>query len=133
MGRSAESLKRRREYCRERYYWYKEHGICVVCGKTWAEPGRARCGKCSERMNMLKRIRDPDGRRNAEYLAKLRQQRKDAGQCVDCGKTTGGGYCPACAKKHRERMQKVRIIARIEREAREARDRSRQKGDGGNG
>lgn len=42
--------ERRAKECaqhRERYYWYKEHGICVSCGQEEAAPGKVRCEECA--------------------------------------------------------------------------------------
>ena len=40
---------------KERYELLKSLGICPVCKKSDAEPGRVRCGPCTERQNRTKR------------------------------------------------------------------------------
>lgn len=43
-----------RAYGRERYAFYKTHGICVRCGQADAEPGRIYCTACRLYHNQLR-------------------------------------------------------------------------------
>lgn len=92
-------------------------GFCTRCGETWAEPGHAWCKRCAERHNA--------DTRGEEYRAKVnarRQERREAGLCIDCGSPSlGRQLCPKCAEARRESAQKYRILQRIKREVEEAR------------
>ena len=33
---------------RERYYWWKENGLCTICGSEKAVEGRTQCAGCIE-------------------------------------------------------------------------------------
>lgn len=39
-------LEQSRIYNRETRAWRKEHGICMRCGKEYAEPGGVNCTAC---------------------------------------------------------------------------------------
>ena len=63
--------ERRAKECaqhRERYYWYKAHGICVSCGQADAAPGKVKCEECAAKVA---------DRSMAAYYRK-REERKEA-------------------------------------------------------
>ena len=106
-------------YSKERYHWYKAHGICVNCGQTWAEPGRVMCAECARKNAASQRKHDPDGTRHAAYMDALRTSRRAAGLCFECGKPLDGPHtlCSRCLAQHREYAKMYRIRQRIRREA----------------
>lgn len=106
-------------YCKERYQWYKAHGICANCGRTWAEPGRVLCAECARKKAASKRRYDPDGTRRTAYVDALRAERRAAGLCIDCGKPLDGLHtrCSQCLARMRERARMYRLRKKIKREA----------------
>lgn len=106
-------------YSKERYHWYKAHGICVNCGQTWAEPGRVMCAVCARKNAASQRKHDPDGTRHAAYVDALRASRKAAGLCFECGKPLDGPstLCMKCLARRRENARMYRIRQKIRREA----------------
>lgn len=102
----------------ERREWYAAHLICVNCGQADAEPGRTRCEKCREALRQSLKRRDPDGELHKVFIQGLRDSRKAAGLCIDCGRPTGGDMvrCPACNRKHRESNRICSMRKRMRRE-----------------
>lgn len=73
---------------RKYYNYYRDHGICVICCRNPAVPGKTECAVCAERRNEKKR---------RTYKAY-----KDAGICVRCHKNPamqGKTQCEACTKE----------------------------------
>ena len=73
---------------KERYYYRKENGICVRCGKNPARPNRTRCEKCAE-------IETTRVKEDRAALIKM-------GICPRCRKNPIVGYermCEECRKK----------------------------------
>lgn len=111
---------------RELYWFYRERGICVNCGQTWAEPGKSRCKACEEKHKVSKSIYDPTGdKRRAQ-----RQARIDAGMCIDCGRPVepGSHRCRRCIDMRMDSTRKYRITKRLARKAEKLRMASRQGG-----
>mgnify|MGYP007057671234 CR=1 FL=1 len=106
----AQSSKRWREK-------NKMMGLCVTCGKTWAEPGRTKCRKCQDKHNAICR-----NERNRQRAKERRQARIDAGLCIDCGRPTQDGKhrCPRCIEMRRDSTRKWQILQRMKREAEKA-------------
>lgn len=48
------------EYDRERYAWYKQHGICVDCGTNEAYKGHTRCLECRFKGTQKRRSIKPE-------------------------------------------------------------------------
>lgn len=70
--------------------WYKEHGLCVRCGKPTRQ-GRVSCEACAARDSETKKLR-----------AELRRKK---GMCPQCGKlpiTPGKKLCYACTGFNRD-------------------------------
>ena len=97
---------------RETRRWYTEHGICNVCGQTWAEPGRTRCKACYARAIAGTKRRDPDGEKHKAFVKALRDYRREHGLCIDCGAPNDGIHtrCKRCVARRQEsvRMYKLR-------------------------
>ena len=106
----------------EQYAWYKEHGICVLCGQKDAQKGYTRCLECrfKEREYARKSREKLTDEQKAEYNDKKRkaqsnlyQRRKEQGICVMCGKAKAdrGVRCSVCQnivnrhKKEKSREQ----------------------------
>lgn len=94
---------------RERYEWYKAHGICVKCGRRDAFNGRVECEYCIERRYLYskqeKRVEAARHFANSRYHARL-----EAGVCPYCGKAPiHGEYksCESCRKKLKQ-YRKIR-------------------------
>lgn len=86
----------------DRYYWLKEHGICVNCGCVEAEPNRTMCFDCAERARSRdKKYRIKKKNDNPNYLKERAASDRDRynrhkanGICVRCAKkATHGMYC----------------------------------------
>lgn len=104
---------------RERYAWYKEHGICPRC-RNWAEPGKVYCKSCYKRMRAARERRDPTREKGKAYNRERRARLKAAGLCTCCGKSPtrdGQVLCEACKVKNRESQIKYNILQKIRREA----------------
>ena len=125
-AKSAEAIERGNAAHREIYHWYKSHGICPRCKKAIQDPGRVYCGPCYRRLRNQMERRDPGAVNRKAYQKARRERLIAAGLCIDCGKekATGGTLrCGKCLEKARESNHKYRIIQKIERTAREARER----------
>ena len=103
--------ERRAKECaqhRERYYWYKEHGICVRCGQEDAAPGKVKCEECAAK-EATRRLAAYYRQGKAQQAADLQRhkvryaRRKALGLCTDCGKTvsTGKRLCLDCSLRRR--------------------------------
>lgn len=108
--------KRRNAYRRARTKVFADAGLCTVCGKHPALPGRKRCAECahasSERNKRAYKTR-------AAQTKELYYQRKESGLCVRCG---------APAVKRRTMCQyhlDLEKQRRAERKAREAEEEAR--------
>lgn len=114
---SEEAKARKREYWRERYQWYRSHGICFRC-YGWAEPGSAYCKDCKNKERIRLKKKDPDGSINRQRCKERRERLKAEGRCVNCGKKAVPGQvlCATCKGKHKESNQVCDIRDRIAKE-----------------
>lgn len=86
--------ERRAKECaqhRERYYWYKAHGICVSCGQADAAPGKVKCEECAAKVadrSMAAYYRKREERKEAmrRWQRERYAKRRTEGLCTDCGK-----------------------------------------------
>lgn len=97
------------------YNWYKENNICVQCHEYSPAPGRVRCEVClaidAERHKNQKK----NDRR--AYNKKLREERKAAGLCIDCGKPQCKAsicFCIDCKIKNQRRNEKKKNKRSVE-------------------
>ena len=88
---------------------YKELGICVVCGKRLAEPGRVSCIECLSRDRIKKRqdrqkMTEEERKEKNQQINKahreLYKKRKDAGVCTRCGQRKPMIGRPICIECH---------------------------------
>lgn len=86
---------------REEYHYYKEHGICVICHREDAAPGRTSCLNClsvraeqkrKRESNMTKEEHEEKKRKMREKSQALRDYRKANGLCTLCGKPVYKNY-----------------------------------------
>jgi len=99
-------LKRRQS----QYYIRKEKGMCVSCGARAARAGKVLCSRCAMRSRNYSKARDPGW---AKQRA-MREARKAAGLCVDCGKPSEGlARCSRCREMRHESVLKYRIMKKI--------------------
>lgn len=96
----------------ELYAWYKQMGICPQCGTNKAAPNRVRCEEClaknAESADKHRKIRPRDTGHKI-YIKNLREQRKENGLCIWCGKpicSTSTVYCTDCKIKNQRRNNK---------------------------
>lgn len=120
-----DNQKARREgknFTKKRYERLLAAGMCASCGKTWAEPGRVLCKKCRDRRNAQYAKNS-----KADKLRQMRAERIAAGLCPQCGKAVDGEFkwCQRCREMKMDRTRKWKIQKRTQREAEEARRRSR--------
>lgn len=106
-------LKLKSKTCKERYEWYKEHGICTTCGVKWAEPGHVRCKDCEKRIAYYH-----DQSKEARIKRKMEQraERIAKGLCTECGirkATPGMRMCPICRERRNDSTRKYRIHKKI--------------------
>lgn len=95
--------------------WYRERGICIACGQTWAEPGYVRCKACYALARAREKKNDPDGMKHKQYVKAMRDRRKAAGLCVDCGAPNDGIHvrCAKCIARRNESSQVYKIRQRM--------------------
>lgn len=109
----------KRQYQLDRYRWYRDHGICVNCYKTFSEPGRAYCRECYRRIRARQKKADPDGSINRQRNQQRRDRLKSSGMCVTCGQRAavpGRSLCPACAEKNSQSGFNYRLRKRLKGE-----------------
>lgn len=129
MARSEQWKARNALAQRKRRRWLKSHGFCCECGSAWVVPGHVRCPACAEKATAYQRRFDPDGAKARERSKRRRDEREAAGVCKDCGAPLEDKRfknCEACRAKRRDWMRVYAIKQRFEREAQEARERSRR-------
>lgn len=111
-------LEKMRQYNRESRKFFKEHGLCQICGKNVPEPGRVTCSDClqyNQEYQAMRRATDTPEERDArlEYLrttGKARyEKRKADGLCTRCGRKVEPGktMCTECLI-HRRKMERER-------------------------
>ena len=107
------------ERLRRIYTGRLEAGKCVRCGIAWAEPGRTACRKCMDKHNAVNKEYDPKWQKRTAK----RQERIEAGLCIDCGRPAEEGKqrCQRCNWRRQESMRVYRIKKRIDREIEEIR------------
>ena len=88
---------------KERYQWYKSHGICVRCGKEKADKGRTRCLQCRFiDIDNARKWQAANKERITEYNKKAQRERRESlkaqGLCQICAKPSDGRViCRRCA------------------------------------
>lgn len=94
----------------DRYYFLKEHHICVKCGQRDAFRNKTMCPECLEKEQKKGRKRYAENREQILQRKKKRNKalyarKKAEGLCVKCGqkKATKGVYCLECYVKERKR------------------------------
>lgn len=105
----------------ELYAWYKRMGICPQCGANKAAPNRVRCEEClaknAESADKHRKISPVTSRKT--YMKNLREQRKENGLCIWCGKTICSSstvFCIDCKIKNQRKNDKRKSgIERSER------------------
>lgn len=108
----------RNAYYRERSRRFREQGLCSRCGKRWAMAGSTVCGPCHDAKH---RYDIEGGFREFNRVKKLnqRQERREKGLCVRCGKpmtpeeTVKYSRCKRCRQVRNEWQQVNRIRARL--------------------
>lgn len=106
---------------KERYWFYREKGICTKCGQVWAEPGRPYCINCQKKNRIQLKQGDPDGQKHRDLNHSRRAERLAQGLCTECGKPLENPQykqCKACRQKRAEACKLYRIRKRLERESR---------------
>lgn len=107
---------------KERYEFYKAHGICVICGQETAKKTSVRCSKCAATVAGYERIkyhsmeeeeeeRKEKLKKDTQRIKSTREQRKAAGLCTTCGKhppKEGRLQCEACLARYRRYCEKSR-------------------------
>lgn len=103
-----------REYAKNARAAFILSGICPVCKKNDLQDGKKRCASCIEKhRENMKRKRSEDGgayrTMMRSYLKQRREQFKEKGLCVVCGKveaSEGFVSCEPCRKKKYEECKK---------------------------
>lgn len=112
-----ECCDKKREYAKENFLWYKEHGICPICGKVKLRGDEKHCPEClAKKAKATAKSRGVVGsQKRAEYNARHRdlsrqklQGLRDGGICYYCRKRKaddGMKTCSICRAKIRERKR----------------------------
>lgn len=107
-------------YDKERYEFYKAHGICVICGQETAKKTSAKCGKCTATSadyarikyhSMAEEERKEKLKKDVQRIKLTREQRKAAGLCTTCGKRPpkeGRLQCETCSARYKRYNEKSR-------------------------
>lgn len=107
-------------YDKERYEFYKAHGICVICGQETAKKTSVKCGKCTATSvdyarikyhSMAEEEKKEKLKKDVQRIKSTREQRKVAGLCTTCGKRPpkeGRLQCEACLARYRGYCEKSR-------------------------
>ena len=121
MGRKTKEQKLRdanNAVHRRIYYERKDQGLCVRCGKRWAEAGKTKCRPCRE--SYQKYYRDNNMREYIyQYKKTVRAERKANNQCIECGaplmpeEIGVNSCCSKCRAKDMERISMRRLRMRI--------------------
>lgn len=101
---------------RDKYWRRRDDGICVKCGKRFADAGRCMCRMCRKAAEATKARNDPDGARHLAWFNNRIRERKETGFCVDCGKKIAETQfirCKSCRKRRAEYQQVRRIRDRL--------------------
>jgi len=116
---SPEAKAHHKQYLRDRYHWYKEHGICTYCTTRWCAPGKTYCESCTKAIKAMAEKRDPGREQRRAYNRQRYEKLIAAGLCVECGKKPpleGRTRCKSCTAKKNESEAVRRIKKRIARE-----------------
>ncbi len=114
-----------REHTRRQTEARKAEGLCTVCGKAPAAPGRVSCEPCLEKRRASDRAKyaagkaagkpyggaDPEVRRRAARARGRRRREawREAGLCLRCGNppaVEGGTICSPCQEKRRAKARR---------------------------
>lgn len=103
---------------KERYEYYKSHGICVNCCSEKAVEGYVLCQNC--RIRASKKLKKYRAKHRESILAKKKEhyyKSKELRICYYCGKpTTKGTLCDTCREKDRMCQKRRRIGLTKEKE-----------------
>lgn len=103
---------------RERRNFYLPRGICCQCGREWVAPGHTLCEACRDKHRESEARNDPGFERRKERKKVLREQRRAAGLCIDCGHPSEGHVrCLRCREMRRDSWRKWKILQRMDAEA----------------
>lgn len=103
---------RTREISRKRpqYYKRKNAGMCVSCGTRAAEAGKVMCKRCAQRSHDYAVTYDPGWKKHKA----MRDARKAAGLCIDCGRPSEGfTRCQRCRAMRLDSFRKYKIMRKI--------------------
>ena len=107
MTREEEARKQESKRVLERYYFYRDRGICPVCGRNDARIGHVYCEDCIKHRQEQELKRDPGHEKRKATERKQYEERVAAGLCADCGKPTRNGFkrCNKCLDNARWRTK----------------------------
>lgn len=109
------------EQRKERYEWYKAHGICVKCGQEKAKAGRVSCWRCLANTNDSSKIyhsqelyTEEKKKSHIKSEENLINKRNEQGLCWKCGKRPPVGkskysQCEVCNKRAAELRKEKRL------------------------
>lgn len=98
-----------REYMKERRQWFKDHHVCIECGKqdAYTLNGRARCYECNEKHNKSN-VKNMTEKRKL-HIKQYREKKRAEGFCVRCGKRKAVSdkvHCSVCLARNKIRLKK---------------------------
>lgn len=115
-----------KQYLKERYYWLKEHHICVACGSEDAEKNSIYCLICKEDNKARQKERYHKKAKSKEYKKTEAERKriayykaKEEKKCTKCGKQLTGDsvktLCVKCSRKRGNYYEQVDGYDRSER------------------
>lgn len=105
-------------YWKEVRAWRREHHICTTCGKNDAAIGFVQCSDCQEKRAVYDAKYKAD---HPDYIKEtdkaLREKRRAAGLCPECGKKIDGIYvrCNSCHDKAKYRLRRLRARNHVDK------------------
>lgn len=98
--------EKHKKYENESRKWYKEHGICPICGKNKIFGEEKNCPECrAKKAEWMQKAREKNGKKINEQHKKSQNRRYheliDAGICPNCKKrpAANGRMCEICHAK----------------------------------
>ncbi len=110
---------------REVYWQRRNEGVCVQCGKRFADAGYCMCRPCWKSYLSNRERTDPGGKKHLAWLNERNRERREAGLCVDCGRKLIDkrfSRCKSCRNRRADYQQVKRMRERIRKEQRGVND-----------
>lgn len=106
--------EKHKKYENESRKWYKEHGICPICGKNKILGEEKNCPECrAKKAEWTQKTREQDRQKSNEYHNRAQNRRYheliDAGICPNCKKRPAENGMRMCSICHAKLLEQRRI------------------------